>query len=203
MMVSEPSSRIPPRTFSLRPLITAVTVITVVMPITIPRIVSAERSLFFRKVSRARSTSSQSLRTPSFRFRAGRGSAVTLGRVFSKVLIRPFSHSDRSASTGSSFAAFEAGYVPKKRPTLKATSSPPMTDQSCTALGRGETQVVPPAHNLADFIHAFLNFRSGAGARGDAQGILLIAEVLFISGEGDDDPIVQRVSERGSLLFSS
>ena len=30
--------------------------------------------------------------------------------------------------------------MPKKSPTLKATSSPPITDQSCTALGRGDTQ---------------------------------------------------------------
>jgi len=37
-------------------------------------------------------------------------------------------------------AAFDAGYVPKNKPTLSATASPPITDQSCTALGSGETQ---------------------------------------------------------------
>src|SRR5262252_6679309 len=37
MMVSDPSSRIPPRTLSFSPLITELTVITVMIPITIPR----------------------------------------------------------------------------------------------------------------------------------------------------------------------
>src|SRR5712691_13073656 len=49
-------------------------------------------------------------------------------------------YSERKASTGSSLAALDAGYVPKNKPSLSATARPPMTDQSCTALGRGETQ---------------------------------------------------------------
>src|SRR5271165_59161 len=59
MMVSDPRSRMPPNTFSFKPLITELTVITVMMPITMPRIVSEERSGFKRKVSSARSTCSR------------------------------------------------------------------------------------------------------------------------------------------------
>ncbi len=88
---------------------TADTVMTVVMPITIPRMVSADRSGFFLKVSRARSTSSRSLSAPSFRMRARSGKAAGRGNIFSNVAIRVLSYSDRSASTGSSFAAFDAG----------------------------------------------------------------------------------------------
>src|SRR5271165_1707817 len=59
MMVSDPRSRMPPSTFSFKPLITELTVITVMMPITMPRMVSEERSGFKRKVSSARSTCSR------------------------------------------------------------------------------------------------------------------------------------------------
>jgi hypothetical protein len=42
---------------SFKPLIMALTVMTVVMPMTMPRTVSAERRGFFRSVSSANSTS--------------------------------------------------------------------------------------------------------------------------------------------------
>src|SRR3989449_935301 len=51
MIVSEPSSRMPPSTFSFSPLITVLTVITVVMPMTMPRMVSAERNGLTRSES--------------------------------------------------------------------------------------------------------------------------------------------------------
>src|SRR6202790_4020847 len=85
MMVSEPRSRMPARTLSFNPLIMALTVITVVMPMTIPRIVSAERSGFFRKVSNASSTSSPNFRARSLRTRERAGSAVVCGNVFPSV----------------------------------------------------------------------------------------------------------------------
>src|SRR5215467_7613826 len=85
MMVSEPSSRMPPRTLSLRPLMTELTVITVVMPMTIPRMVSAERRGFLRNVSKASSTSSRSFKPLSLRIRKPSGSAVVCGRVLPRV----------------------------------------------------------------------------------------------------------------------
>ena len=51
MIVSEPSSRMPPSTFSFSPLITVLTVITVVIPMTMPRMVSAERNGLTRSES--------------------------------------------------------------------------------------------------------------------------------------------------------
>src|SRR2546425_2647844 len=51
MFVSEPSSRMPPSTFSFSPLITVLTVITVVIPMTMPRMVSAERNGLTRSES--------------------------------------------------------------------------------------------------------------------------------------------------------
>jgi len=116
-------SRIPPSTFSLSPLMIDVTVMTVVMPMTIPRTVSADRSLFFLSVSRARRISSRSLSIPSLRMRTRRGSPAGRGKVFSKVAMNSLFYSERNASTGSSLAALDAGYVPKKSPTLKATSA--------------------------------------------------------------------------------
>src|ERR1035438_157791 len=86
-MVSEPKSRIPASTLSFRPLIIALTVITVVIPITIPRMVSAERSGFLRRVSNARSTSSRNFRAPGFRARGRTGSAIVPGKTFSWVAI--------------------------------------------------------------------------------------------------------------------
>jgi hypothetical protein len=58
MIVSDPSSRIPPRTLSFNPLITELTVITVIIQITIPRIVSTDRNGFCRSVSIASTTCS-------------------------------------------------------------------------------------------------------------------------------------------------
>ena len=51
-------------------------------------------------------------------------------------------YSERNASTGSSLAALDAGYVPKKSPTLKATISPLITDHNCTELGSENTHVI-------------------------------------------------------------
>ena len=122
MIVSEPRSRMPARTLSFRPLIMALTVITVVMPITMPRIVSDERSGFFRSVSNASRTSSPNRSADSLRAPAPVadriGSADVRGKVLSNADIAyfdlmensdPITYSDLRASTGSSFAAFEAG----------------------------------------------------------------------------------------------
>src|SRR6266446_3253184 len=51
-------------------------------------------------------------------------------------------YSERNASTGSSLAALDAGYVPKKSPTLKATISPLITDHNCTELGSANTHAI-------------------------------------------------------------
>jgi hypothetical protein len=67
---------------SFKPLIMALTVMTVVMPITIPKIVSADLSGFFRNVSRASSISSRNFKVLSFRARGRTGSAMVAGRVF-------------------------------------------------------------------------------------------------------------------------
>src|SRR5437899_1803996 len=84
MMVSEPSSRMPPRTFSLRPLMTELTVITVAMPMTIPSMVSAERRGFLPSVSRASSSSSWNLSALSLRIGKGSGTRFC-GRVLESV----------------------------------------------------------------------------------------------------------------------
>ena len=108
-MVSDPNSRIPPSTFSFSPLIMELTVITVVIPITIPRIVSADRKGFFRRVSSASIISPCSFSAPSLRIRERTGRTAVCGSVFPSVAIEIVAYSDRNASTGSSLAAFEAG----------------------------------------------------------------------------------------------
>src|SRR5579885_1612684 len=72
MMVSEPKSRMPPRTFSFSPLISELTAITVVMPMTIPSTVSAERRGFLRRVSRANITCS---------FNSSKRAGLTMPRI--------------------------------------------------------------------------------------------------------------------------
>src|SRR6266404_8875471 len=80
MTVSEPRSRIPPRTFSLRPLMSELTAMTVVMPMTMPRTVSAERSGFLRSVSSARAICS---------FSSSARAGLTMSRnVFARGLLK-------------------------------------------------------------------------------------------------------------------
>ena len=62
--------------------------------------------------------------------------------------------------------------------------------------------MVTAAHDLPDFVDAFLYLCGGSGAHRDAQGILLIAVLLVVGAEGQDDPIVQRRAERGTLFFA-
>ena len=50
-------------------------------------------------------------------------------------------YSARNATTGSSLAAFAAGYTPKNSPTLVATINPISTDQICTELGSAVVKV--------------------------------------------------------------
>jgi len=50
-------------------------------------------------------------------------------------------YSERSASTGSAWQ-LDAGYVPKKRPTLKATIRPLITVPQCTELGSENAHVM-------------------------------------------------------------
>jgi len=119
MMVSEPRSRIPPSTFSFKPLMSELTAITVVMPMTMPRIVSAERSGFLRSVSSASATWSFSssafagfTKPRSFCVRGVLKVCATVDIFVSER--NPFGsvhqfYSDRNASTGSSREALEAG----------------------------------------------------------------------------------------------
>jgi len=84
-MVSEPSSRMPPSTSSFSPLMTELTAMTVVMPMTMPRTVRLERSRFLRSVSRARATCSPSLSEPSTRTSALKREARVSASVLSIV----------------------------------------------------------------------------------------------------------------------
>src|SRR6266851_1524174 len=90
IIVSDPRSRIPPSTESLSPLITELTAITFVIPMTIPRIVSDERSRFFRSVSSASATSSLSFSECSIRTNARKREARESARVLAIVDILRF-----------------------------------------------------------------------------------------------------------------
>src|SRR5262249_61431956 len=48
----------------------------------------------------------------------------------------------------------------------------------------------------------FLNLSSGTRPAGDAERILLTSEVLLVGIQRKDDPVVQRVAERRTLLLS-
>src|SRR6267154_495547 len=85
IIVSDPRSRIPPSTESFSPLITELTAITVVIPMTMPRIVSDERSRFFRSVSSAKATSSLSFSECSIRTNARKREARESARVWAIV----------------------------------------------------------------------------------------------------------------------
>ena len=50
-------------------------------------------------------------------------------------------------------------------------------------------------HDLADFVDGVLYFVDGSGARGNTKRILLLAKLLEISREWNDDPIVERSAE--------
>ena len=58
------------------------------------------------------------------------------------------------------------------------------------------------AHDLADFVDGFLNLGGGGGARGDAQRVRLSAVFLFIGAQRKNNPVVERIPERGALLFA-
>src|SRR5258708_268009 len=308
MMVSEPSSRIPPSTFSLSPLMTDVTVITVVMPMTIPRTVSADRSLFFCRVSRARRISSRNLSMPSLGLRTRSGSAAGCGKVFSKAAMKfslllrtqrfdrielgglgrricaeekpdAQSHNQPADHRPQLHGAWERKYPRYDAGDQDAAQNPnsaadhrdrrrfnqelkqnvaaaraqsfahadfagplghgnehdihddnsaddqgnrsdgnhngekraadvfPQRQKGVAGLDReivrlGIGKMMAPSHDLADFIHGVLNLRCGTGARCDAQRILLRPVVLVIGGEGNDDPVVQGISQGGALLAS-
>src|SRR5262249_52831438 len=53
----------------------------------------------------------------------------------------------------------------------------------CKIILRAVGNMMAAAHNLADFVHALLNFRSGAGPGSDAQRIALRTEFLAVSRE--------------------
>ena len=88
---------------------------TVVTPITTPRMVSALRSLLARMASSASTTPSATL-----------------------LIRKAIGYSLRRAVIGSSFAARVAGYTPKMMPVLAPSSSATPTDQPVTRAGSGE-----------------------------------------------------------------
>src|SRR6266700_1762473 len=90
IIVSDPRSRIPPSTESFSPLITELTAMTVVIPMTIPRMVSDERSRFFRSVSSASATSSLNFSECSIRTNARKREARESARVLAIVGILRF-----------------------------------------------------------------------------------------------------------------
>src|SRR5207237_9114214 len=63
-------------------------------------------------------------------------------------------------------------------------------------------EVVTPAHDLANLIYTGLNGGGRTRARGDAQRSLLVAILLVVGAQRQDDPVVQRISQRGAFLFS-
>src|SRR5262249_20910210 len=58
------------------------------------------------------------------------------------------------------------------------------------------------AHDLADFVDAFLNFLRRARAGCNAQGIILRTEVFLVGAPRHNDPVVERSSKRSALFFS-
>src|SRR6516162_5889455 len=137
MMVSEPSSRMPPRTFSLRPLMTELTVITVAMPMTIPSMVSAERSGFLRSVLSASSSSSRNLSALSLRIGKGSGSALVCGRVLPSVAMEwslfgsQRFHRVELGSLGRGICAEEKSHAQRDRQAAQNRPKPNGARQGC------------------------------------------------------------------------
>src|SRR5205814_10476449 len=63
-------------------------------------------------------------------------------------------------------------------------------------------KMMATAHDLAHFVDAFLDSRSGTGARRNAQRIALRAVILAIGGERKNDPVVERSAERRAFFFA-
>jgi hypothetical protein len=106
---------------------------TVDTPITTPRIVRPERSLFARMASRAMPTpSAREVRRMETTGRRPAGDADS---------VRPSArgYSYRSATIGSSRAARVAGYTPNTMPTAAPRARARSADHGVTTAGRGES----------------------------------------------------------------